>query len=227
MPDLTGFFTDARGTSVAARARRRRFDALVARFPALGRMRVLDLGGEAHTWQQLRVHPREVVLLNIPWVADAQREQLEGTPEGDWIEPLGGDACAPPDEVREDHFDLVYSNSVIEHVGGHHRRRQFAFFAQTLGDRYWIQTPNRWFPIEPHWLFPGFQFLPAPVRATASRFWPVGGFAHTRRSSFRDRLQEVVEIELLTRQELSLYFPDAEILRERVGPLTKSLIATG
>src|SRR5437764_6500698 len=88
MPDLTGFFTDARGTSVAARARRRRFDVLLARFPALGQMRVLDLGGEAQTWQQLRVHPREVVLLNIPWVADAQREQLEGTPEGEWIEPL-------------------------------------------------------------------------------------------------------------------------------------------
>src|SRR6059058_4328733 len=97
MPDLTGFLTDARGASVAARARRRRFDLLLARFPGLSEMRVLDLGGEAHTWQQLPARPREVVLLNIPWVADQQRERLDGA---DWIRPVAGDACGPPDEVR-------------------------------------------------------------------------------------------------------------------------------
>lgn len=63
-------------------------------------------------------------------------------------------------------FDLVYSNSVIEHVGGHARSCDFAGMVKTLARRHWgVQTPYRYFSIEPHWLFPGLQFLPQSARA--------------------------------------------------------------
>jgi hypothetical protein len=90
-----------------------------------------------------------------------------------------------------------------------------------------MQTPCRAFPLEPHFLFPGFQFLPPAVRAWAISWWPVGSFARRRKqSSPRERLWNVLEIELVSLAEIKLHFPDAALERERIGPLTKSFIAT-
>jgi hypothetical protein len=210
--------------SVAARTRERRYELFLERFPDLPSMRVLDLGGEAHTWAVHDVRPASVVLLNLDWRAKEQQRELAGTPESGWIEAMGGDACQPPEEIRNDSFNLVYSNSVIEHVGGHMRRRLFAHYARQLADHHWIQTPNRYFPIEPHWLFPGFQFLPVRARGSLHRHWPIGSQAG--RSDSREKaVGMVLDVELLSRSSMSYYFPESEILRERVAGLTKSLIA--
>jgi hypothetical protein len=189
-------------------------------------MRVVDLGGEAQTWLEAPVRPREVVLLNIPWMARAQQKVLDE--QGlTWIRAVGGDACDPPADLRNgDRFDLVFSNSVIEHVGGHQRRAEFAEAVRGLGTHHWVQTPNRYFPIEPHWLFPGFQFLPARARVEVQRRWPVGHFAELRdKQDDRDRMRDVLEVELVSKAEMRWYFPDSELIPERVGPLTKSWIA--
>jgi hypothetical protein len=224
MRTLTELITSNRGRSASAWARQRRHKWLLDRFPNISEMRVLDLGGEAHTWAESRVHPREVVLLNVPWNARQQEQVLQSNGTGDWIRAVEGDACDPPDEIRSDHFDFVYSNSVIEHVGGHQRRQAFAWFAATLGDHCWIQTPNRYFPIEPHWLCPGFQFLPPHARAAVTLVWPLGNYTN-RRDSLQQRLGDALGIELLSASEMQFYFPETEILRERVGGLAKSLIA--
>ena len=76
-----------------------------------------------------------------------------------------GDACDPVGAVGGRSFDLVYSNSVIEHVGGHQRRELFAQAVRDLAPSHWVQTPYRYFPLEPFWLFSAFQFLPLPSRA--------------------------------------------------------------
>ena len=225
MASLTRSLTDPQGRSAAAWARARRAQRLTARFPDLGDMRVLDLGGEVHTWLDVPRRPKEVVLLNVEWQAEIQSERLRGRPEADWMHAVGGDACDPPPEIRERRFDLVFSNSVIEHVGGHARREAFASHARALGDHHWIQTPNRWFPVEPHWLCPGFQYLPPRGRAAVARVWPIGHFAHRRSASPRERLADALGTELLSASELAYYFPEAQILRERIGGLPKSLVA--
>jgi len=51
---------------------------------------------------------------------------------------------------QDGEFDLVFSNSVIEHVGDFERMRQFVHEARRVAKSYWIQTPSKWFPIEPH-----------------------------------------------------------------------------
>jgi methyltransferase family protein len=224
VPSITEILTSAEGRSAAAWARRRRHERLVAEFPDLPDMRVLDLGGEPHTWTGSNPRPREVVLLNLPRPAEAQARQLSGRPEWEWMTPVAGDACDPPEEVREGGFDLVYSNSVIEHVGGHHRRRALAHYAQALAEHHWVQTPNRWFPLEPHWLCPGFQYLPTRGRAAVTRTWPIGAYT-ARRESLRQRMGDAMEVELLSASELQWYFEDSRIVRERVAGLPKSLIA--
>lgn len=103
-------------------------------------------------------------------------------------------------------FDVAFSNSVIEHILGDEDRERAAAEIRRVADRYWVQTPNRWFPIEPHYMVPLYQFLPRGVRRRYDR----------RRGN---------RIELLTAEELRRLFPDAEILRERFLGLTKSLVA--
>ena len=107
---------------------------------------------------------------------------------------------------------MAYCSSLIEHVEPSDRERVAAEIRR-VARRFFVQTPNRWFPIEPHVLLPLFQFLPRAVRRRLWRFGAGGG--------------EFEDIALLDRRELARLFPDAQILRERVGPLTKSLIAVG
>lgn len=217
MPNSQG-----RWTSGWARSRRHRW--LISRFPDLDQMKVLDLGGEPHTWVHSSPRPREVTLLNLPERAEQQQVELRESKLDGWMRAVGGDACDPPAPIRTDRFDLVYSNSVIEHVGGHEPRSGFAKTARSLAEHHWIQTPNRYFPIEPHWYCPGFQFLPPRVAAAVTQVWPLGNYTG-RRSSLRQRLGDVLAIELLSSSELRFYFPESEIVRERVLGLTKSLIA--
>jgi hypothetical protein len=154
-------------------ARRRRYATLAARFPGLANMKVLDLGGEYQEWADAPVRPRELVTLNVGWHAEMAADQARRAGVT-WARSVAGDACDPPAELFEEHFDLVFSNSVIEHVGGHARRIGFANAVHAVADHHWIQTPNRWFPLEPHYLCPGLQWLPTGPRAGVARRWPVG-----------------------------------------------------
>lgn len=199
--------------SLSARARGTRWNELLRRFPDLGSMRVLDLGGVPRQWVDRLVRPAQVVSVNLeshPPVAEP------------WVVAVRGDACDLPSEIRAERFDLVYSNSVFEHVGGHARRLGFAETVHAAADHHWVQTPYRYFPIEPHWLFPGFQFLPVRARVELSQRWPLG---HIRSADRPAALTDVAWVELLGRTEMRAYFPTSEIWSERFAGLTKSLVA--
>ena len=111
-------------------------------------------------------------------------------------------------------FDVVFSNSVIEHVPKRLQGR-FADEVRRVGSRYYVQTPYRYFPIEPHYQLPLFQFLPKRVQRALNGRFTLG---------WQERGQWE-EITLLSVKELKRLFPDAEIHRERVFGLTKSLMA--
>ena len=200
------------GRSVSSWTRGRRWEEIQRRYPDLGDMRVLDLGGVERHWTHAPVRPREVVLLNLP----DEREASD-------MEVVVGDACRPPAELFERGFDLVYSNSVIEHVGGFAKQAEFAGAVKRLAPHHWIQTPYRYFPIEPHWLFPGFQFLPVRLRVAATRRWPLG---HRRERDPAEAADSVLSVQLLGRTEMRSLFPDSDLWSERLGGLTKSIVAT-
>ncbi|EWM11130.1 class I SAM-dependent methyltransferase [Kutzneria sp. 744] len=197
--------------SLSARARAKRWNELTRRFPSLASMRVLDLGGLPDFWRQSSIRPAHVTTVNL---VPAQ------APEP-WVDHVVGDACAP-EGLSGKEFDLVVSNSLLEHVGGYSRRRQLADVIHGHSDRHWVQTPYRYFPIEPHWAFPGLQFLPVPARAAAVRLWPLGHAAIPGRAESTDA---VLATELLSLTEMRLLFPDSDIWHERAAGLTKSLVA--
>jgi hypothetical protein len=206
--------------SLGARTRARRWDLLAELFQDLESYRVLDLGGTAGSWLRAPVRPAAVTLLNLYGGELTVGQEGEALPN--WLDIVEGDACDPPSAIRETDFDLVFSNSLIEHVGGPTRRQMLARFVREAAPRYWIQTPYRYFPVEPHWIFPGFQFLPLTARATLSRTWPL---MHTRARGWEDSVSTALQVELIGLTELKYLFPDATLHKEWFGGLIKSVIA--
>jgi hypothetical protein len=199
--------------SWSAKQRRRRADWLVETFPELAQMSVLDLGGRLGTWRQAPVRPARVHVVNL---------ERPATDVPEWAEVDQADACQLPASITSRRYDLVFSNSVLEHVGGHERRLRFSAAVRALADAHWVQTPYRYFPIEPHWIAPGMQFLPVRLRTSLARWWPLN---HKRTPSHEAALHQVLWTELVDRSQMRHYFPDSEIRVERVVGLPKSLIA--
>jgi hypothetical protein len=210
--ELRNRLVDAPG-SVGERRRAGRWERLRTTFPEIESMSVMDLGGTAEAWLRAPLRPASVHVLNL----EPEPEDLP-----DWIRADQADATALPPAIIGASYDLVFSNSVIEHVGGHVQRMRFADAVHKMAQRHWVQTPYRYFPIEPHWLFPGFQFLPLTVRAEISRRWPL---VHTQSPNRDEGLRAAMSVELLSRTEMAFYFPDSEICTERMLGTAKSLIA--
>lgn len=206
---------------VSERTRGSRMAWLEQTFPDLREYRVLDMGGRADTWVGRETHPAEVVLLNMPAEIAGTFGRQWTTPDEPWMHARTGDGCAPPDDLGS--FDLVFSNSTIEHVGGFMKRQAFAAAVRRLAPRYWVQTPYRYFPVEPHWVLPGAQFLPLRTRAELVARWPLS--LHAGKGT-DEAIGQALWIELLSKTEMSHLFPDGLVMFERVAGLPKSLVAT-
>jgi hypothetical protein len=176
---------------------------------------ILDVGGAPETWDLLEVRPR-VTLLNTP----RTREELAAAKS--WV---AGDGRMLP--FRDRSFDIVFSNSVIEHVGDVESQQRFAAEVMRVGRAWWVQTPNRRFPVEQHLLTPLIHWMPkAAQRAIVPRFtvWAMLVRPSPDRREFYLR-HFLEEVRLLTAAELRALFPGARVIRERFLGWTKSLIA--
>lgn len=177
--------------------------------------RVLDIGGTPDCWRLLPEAPR-VTLLNTPRAKD----DLGGADS--WV---AGDGRALP--FRDGAFDVVFSNSVIEHVGDAESQQCFAAEVARVGRAYWVQTPNRWFPVEQHLLTPFLHWLPRRwQRALMPRLnlWRLLVPVSSDRREFYIK-HYLGEIRLLSAAGLGELFPGARIIRERFFGWTKSLVA--
>jgi hypothetical protein len=200
--------------------RKRRMRRFGSVFSFAGCRRILDVGGTPEIWQLLPLpQATRVVLLNMPR-ADARRESAAAG-----LEYVHGDGCRLP--FADQAFDIVFSNSVIEHIGGAEDQSRFACEIARAGRGYWVQTPNRYFPIETHLLTPLVHLLPGSWRAFIVRRFTVWEWIHRPAADQKHFYIEhfISDIRLLSASDLRRLFPDAVILRERFLGFTKSLIA--
>jgi hypothetical protein len=207
-------------TSMPFRFRRKRFahvqrlidDILKER----GSCRILDIGGEAVYWEIAKdyIAARNIQITLVNLSAEAV--------SGPNFTSIQGDATKL-DHLADNSFDLVHSNSVIEHVGNWQAMKAMAGHVRRLASRYFVQTPNFWFPIEPHMRAPLFHWLPEQLRYRILMTFDIGFAA--KRGSVDHAMRDVQSIALLDRRQFAELFPDAAIEAERVLGLPKSLMA--
>jgi hypothetical protein len=200
MPASPDVYATARGRlrarllgPLAARARARRHAEFFGRTGVRPGMRVVDVGCGSLGLRALE--------------PDLDVTGVDLAPRPDYPGPFVRADAAERLPFADGEFDLAYSSSVIEHVPPE-RRAAFAAEVRRIARGWFVQTPARSFPIEPHALLPFAHWLPVPVRR---RYWRLGAMGHWE------------DIRLLGRRELEALFGPAA--PERVGPLTKSWVS--
>jgi hypothetical protein len=175
---------------------------------------ILDVGGTQAVWETIGFANRPDVRITL----------INAEPQETFywnMVSIRGDA-RNMQTFRDGQFNVVHSNSVIEHVGYIEDMRRMAREIKRVGKRYYVQTPYLYFPIEPHFVFPLFQFLPISWRVYLLRHFNLGWVNRSDRTHPED---DVRSIKLLSKTQFRSLFPDAVITTERFMGLTKSLLA--
>ncbi len=203
------------------RFRQKRFELLVQlitkNYADKEVIKILDIGGTKAYWEGVATlweHlPLEITIVNLG--ADRIDEPPYFIREGD--------ACNMAD-FEDNSFDLVHSNSVIEHVGHWQEMCAMAREVRRLAPHYFIQTPNFWFPFEPHYRTAFFQWYPETTRAR---------MLMRKKRGFRGpspdmntAMENIQTVNLLSYHQMRELFPEGKIDREKFFGMTKSLIAT-
>lgn len=192
----------------SARMRRRRMQRFLSVMQPKAGERIIDLGGQAGFWAQIDI-PLDITIVNLPGT-------LGSVPPASphRFTMIEGDACGL--DHPDDAFDLAFSNSVIEHVGGPDRQAAMAREARRLAPRYWVQTPSIWFPVEAHTAMPFWWFYPASLQQLFIRRW---------RRTLPAWCEMVEGTTVISRADMHRMFPDATLWTERFAAVPKSYVA--
>ena len=177
--------------------------------------RIIDLGGEPDFWKSVN-RELDVHCINLEY-PDSDDGGSKAT-----VRCSIGDCCDLPDE-GDDSYGIVFSNSVIEHVGCIERQSAFARTAMRLGSKLWIQTPARIFPVEPHWFALFIHWFPKRIQHRLFGFALRHRLAGVRLTREEIR-QQVDDVRLMTKKELRKMFPGCRIITERFWLWPKSYI---
>lgn len=204
-------------------ARQRRMQRMLRLANIHSGMSVLDVGGGPAIWNFPFIPGLDITILNLPGNDQNEALPVQSAAGGGSavhgsqhrFRYVEGDGCNIAG-IDNRSFDFVFSNSVIEHVGGPQLRAAFAAEIRRVGKAYWVQTPAIWFPIEAHTGMPFWWFYPHRLRESCLRRW--------RRlvPAWTEMVESTTVVE---RTELERLFPESHIVIERVLGITKSYSA--
>ena len=136
------------------------------------------------------------------------------------IEAVVCDACKLPWPDKS--FDIVYSNAVIEHLGSYERQKTMAAEIMRIAKRWFVTTPNRWFPFEFHMRLPFVTWLPGK---SYLRIGNIITYNHLRGKYMFGVKRD--DLRLMSARELEKCFPGSKIIKQRVTFMAETLIAIG
>jgi 2-polyprenyl-3-methyl-5-hydroxy-6-metoxy-1,4-benzoquinol methylase len=205
--------------SYVNRLRRRRHECFTARVQGLlcdHPVRILDVGGTFHYWKTMGVLDGRQLIITL---INLRKEMIPAGLKN--MRSLEGDVRSQVFDISC--YDVIFSNSVIEHLGSKAAMREFADRIRQGGKPYYIQTPSKWFPLEPHSRLPFFQFFPRPLRAWLIWRFKINYFP--RGETYRDCLTVSDSTIMLSKREVRSLFPESEIVTERLFGMPKSYTA--
>lgn len=196
-PAISGVLVHRIYDLIGGHFRRRRLATFCREFAITPETRVLDVGGVRRHWKLAPVQPSLVVV-------NMDRADTD----------IVADGCRLP--FADNCFDVAYSNSVIEHA---HDQKAFAAEIRRVAKRYWVQAPDRYSLIEPHYIGPPIHRLPRRLRRFAARWLTFRGYIDRQ-----SVMQSLDEVDLPAEKDMQEMFR-AGLLHERPAGIRKSLIA--
>jgi Methyltransferase domain len=211
-PELAGAMLYSKiVTTIGSRFRRKRLARFRSLFPPESCPTILDVGGTSDIWDRLD-YPSAITLVNT--------DAGELHSSNGYQAMVADGRCLP---FPDGSFALAFSNSVIEHVGDWKDMQAFAAELRRVGRSYYCQTPNKWFPVEPHLGTVFLHWFPRLLNHYFfMRYLTLWGLMNKP-----DRAQvqrSLAEIRLLTRREVYALFPEGSFSVERFLGLAKSFI---
>jgi len=203
--------------SISSRQRKKRFEFFLKYCSELHKpLKILDLGGSDYYWQSLNFTDNENYKIEILNIENQNTENFKN------ISFLKNDV-RDLSFIKDKEYDLIYSNSLIEHLNNFDEQKKLAKEIQRTGKKYFIQTPNYYFPVEPHFLFPFFQFLSVDMKTKLISNFNLGWFE--KQTDIVKARELANSIKLLKEKELKEIFPGCKIYKEKYFSLNKSFIA--
>ena len=174
---------------------------------------ILDVGGTQSFWLNRDYGNKPGIKITI---LNLEKEEVEV----ENMDSVAGDAT-DLNAFNDNQFDLVFSNSVIEHLYTYENQQKMAGECQRVGKYHFIQTPNKYFLIEPHYQFPFFDQLPdwlgfwilTKTKLSLGQKWLPTNARNT-----------MAEIRLLSKREFMGLFKGSKLYTERLLFLRKSFI---
>ena len=102
-------------------------------------------------------------------------------------------------DFADSSFDVVYCNSVIEQSAPRGDQAQLAHEIRRVGKGYWVQTPAKSFPVEPHVLTPFVHWLPRGLQRRLMPYTVWGLITHPS-DDYIDNVR--MRVRLVSKREL-------------------------
>lgn len=176
---------------------------------------ILDVGGLPRFWTGVPIQA-QITILNLCPLDEYDASFM--TPNQKAV--TGDGTCLA---YADRQFDIVFSNSVIEHLGTAERQAAFAREAMRVGKGYWIQTPAKECLVEPHYLTPFIHWFSKRVQRRLLRNFSLWGWLGRPSEAQLDLV--LAELRLLNRCEFERLFPESHVWVERTLGLPKSYTA--
>lgn len=202
--------------TIALKARRKRFSILLSKIENLKKpVKILDIGGTVKFWEDMNFTPGidyYITLLNLTFPSSES---------SNYTKIIG--SATDLKQFKDQSFDVVFSNSVIEHLFSWDNQMKMANEIKRVAKNYFIQTPNYYFPLEPHFNTIGFQYLSRALKIKLLTNIDLGHYTGLR--NYNDAANVIDEIKLLRKKQMKKLFSEAEIHCEKMFGLNKSIIA--
>ena len=170
----------------------------------------LEIGGPTYAMSEVttKFHQYLVVNMDAHWIS-SNSTYYSGS-----YHPLVADGCRLP--LKDASVDFVFGNAILEHVPKEQRQSFASEIRRVCRKGYFFANDNHWFPFDPHYLVPFYQFLPHVFKKFVSRYI---SFKWVPRGTY-------IKIDLLTIKEYRKLFPGAkyEGLRFPFSPIAESVL---